>query len=150
MNKPPYPPVGYKNPPLRSRFRTGEAQSHRKRKANEPTDVHAFFTAPISVKEGEITRKIHPCELAFLQLVQGAIKGDMRKAALVIDKFDRAGLLTGVHDKPYWPSIIYIPVDWDSTEWDANLRKYGPPPWPLERDGVARIQELRDAHNAGR
>ena len=150
MNKPADPPVGYKNPPMHSRFRPGEAQPHRKPKADGATDVHAFLTAPVRVKEGHGTRKMHPSELALLRLVQDAIKGDMRKAALVIDLFDGAGLLTGVDNEPDWPGAIDVPVDWDQEEWLANFRQYGLPPWPLERDGVARIQELRDAHNAGR
>ena len=86
-------PVGYKSPPVHSRFRKGGPQPKRKRTAAEGIDAQGFFSKPVMVSDGETTKKIHPFELSLRQLVKAAIKGDMRKARLVLEEFRVLGFL---------------------------------------------------------
>lgn len=139
------PPVGYGNPPLHTRFRKGEPQPNRRRKSSHATDVHAFFSEPVKIADGDSTLKMHPRELALTSIANAAIKGDMRKAARFLKECERAGLLTGSIDHQVWPTRLEVPIDCDPDEWLANLNKYGPPPWPLDPDGLPDLEKHRDA-----
>ena len=139
------PPVGYKNPPQHTRFRKGGPQPARRRRAEAIVDVHKILTEPVRVGEGHKARKVHPYELALQQMAQKAIKGDFRALQFFVDLFLKYDIIGLNPAKAEWPSVLYQPVDCDPDEWRTNLRLFGPPPWPLEHDGLSRLQELRDA-----
>ena len=139
------PPVGYKNPPQHTRFRKGGPQPARRRQANAAVDVHKILTEPVRVGEGRRAKKVHPYELALMQMAQKAIKGDFRSMEFLIDLFVKYGVIGSELLEPVWPGRLSIPDDYDRAEWLENLSRFGPPPWPLEHDGLCRPQELRDA-----
>lgn len=141
----PEKPVGYGNPPKHSQFRKGGPQPKRRKKASGTIDVYALINAPVTVGEGDTAYKMHPHELALRKLASDAIKGNMRAIELLINEFIRYDVITPQVTGAEWPVRIYRPIDYDPDEWNQNLKLYGPPPWPLEHDGLCRIQELRDA-----
>lgn len=141
----PEKPVGYKSPPKHSQFRKGGPQPKRRSKKGDTVDVHAILSEPVRVGEGGAAQKLHPFELALLQMAQAAIKGDMRAAELLMHEFEKYGLVDRPVEEPGICQHLVIPVDYDPDEWHRNLELFGPPPWPLEHDGLPRIQELRNA-----
>ena len=88
---------------------------------------------------------MHPYEYSLIQMAQAAIKGDLKAIELLMGLFRQHGIIGSEEIGVEWPSILRIPVDYDRDEWNRNLELFGPPPWPLEHDGLPHIQELRDA-----
>ncbi|MBD8678317.1 DUF5681 domain-containing protein [Sphingomonas sp. CFBP 13720] len=138
-------PVGYRNPPKHSRFRKGGPQPKRQKNTGAELDAYALLNETVTVQEGDRSRKIHPHELGLRQLARKAIKGDLSAIELSMNEFERYDIISARTPGSNWPTRLYVPVDCDPDEWHENLTVYGPPPWPLEHDGIARIQELRDA-----
>jgi hypothetical protein len=145
MSDDPDKPVGYGNPPKHTRFRKGGPQPKRLKKAAGGVDMYALLGAAVKVGDGDLARKMHPHELALRNLATKAIKGDMRALELLLVEFERYGIIGAQTTASRWPQVLYRPIDYDPAEWNKNLALYGPPPWPLEHDGLPRIEKLRDA-----
>jgi hypothetical protein len=140
--------VGYGNPPKHTRFRKGGPQPKRRKKGPVTIDVHALLSEPVTVGEGRDARKMHVYEVGLRRQVSPALKGCLRSIALLMQEFHAHGVIEAKTTGSEWPAVLYKPYDYDSDEWERNLKRYGPPPWPLEHDGLSRLQELRNA--AGR
>lgn len=135
--------VGYGKPPVHTRFKPGEVRPRRTRKP-QGVDVCAFFDEKVSVNVEGQERQIHSFEVAITNLAKKAIAGNMRAAKRFLQLCANAGLLIPPAGQHAWPSVLRIPVDHDDDEWIANLEKFGPPPWPLEHDGMPRLEEYRN------
>ncbi len=73
--------VGYRKPPMHSRFRAGQSGNpvgRRKGISNLMTDVKRTLSTPIKVKEGGRTRKRSTQEGALMVLREKALRGDAR------------------------------------------------------------------------
>jgi hypothetical protein len=80
--------VGYRRPPLHTRFRPGKSGNpagRRKGLRNLRTDVQLTLKTPVKVKEGGRTRKISTQEGALWLLRAKTLKGDARALDRVIE-----------------------------------------------------------------
>jgi hypothetical protein len=80
--------VGYKRPPLNTRFRPGVSGNPRGRQKgvrNFATDVKATLTASVSLNDKGKTKRVSTQEAMLLRLKEKALKGDAR----ALDQFIR-------------------------------------------------------------
>ena len=73
--------VGYKHPPLHTRFKpgvSGNPSGRRKDSKNFKTLLNAILNEQISLQEGSESRKITKAEAIMRRLIIGAMKGDSR------------------------------------------------------------------------
>ena len=73
--------VGYRRPPVRSRFKpgvSGNPSGRRKGSKNIRTIFEKILGEEISLREGSVTKKITKAEAIVRSLVIGAMKGDPR------------------------------------------------------------------------
>jgi hypothetical protein len=91
--------IGYRKPPLHTRFKPGQSGNPRGRKKgvkNLKTIFIEELTAPVTVNESGRRRKITRHEALIKGLVMDALKGNDRARKLVIDTFvqlERSGSL---------------------------------------------------------
>jgi hypothetical protein len=85
--------VGYRKPPLHSRFRAGQSGNPAGRRQgvrNLKTDVRRTLSTPIKVKEGGRTRNKSTQEGALMVLREKALRGDARALDRIIELAKRA------------------------------------------------------------
>jgi hypothetical protein len=73
--------VGYKNPPVQTRFKPGQSGNRRGRQKglrNLSTDVKRMLEEPIKVTVGGKERRVSSQEAALKRLREKALKGDAR------------------------------------------------------------------------
>jgi|GEM_PF-3343972 len=73
--------VGYKHPPLHTRFKpgvSGNPSGRRKDSKNFKTLLNAILNEQISLQQGSESRKITKAEAIMRRLIIGALKGDSR------------------------------------------------------------------------
>ena len=88
--------IGYGRPPLHTRFRPGESGNPRGRpkgQQNAKSIVKKVLDEPVTVREGEKTRKASKFEALVQANVLKAMKGDPRASAFVITLLTRTGQL---------------------------------------------------------
>jgi hypothetical protein len=80
--------VGYRKPPLHSRFRPGQSGNpagRRKGVRNLATDVRRTLAAPVTVKEGDLRRKKSTQEGMLLKLREKALGGDPSSMKVLVE-----------------------------------------------------------------
>ena len=86
--------VGYRNPPVASRFPAGVSGNLKGRPKLEESSVaggiKSFLDAPIEYREGGRVKVATHREIALRKLVDNAVGGDLGAAALVIRILGRA------------------------------------------------------------
>jgi hypothetical protein len=93
-------PVGYKNPPVHSRFKPGESGNptgRAKGSENLKTLFNKILSEEVSVREGAGVRKVSKAEALLRGVVLGALKGDPRNMAMLLRVAEQAG---GFEDQP--------------------------------------------------
>jgi Family of unknown function (DUF5681) len=88
--------VGYKRPPVHSRFKPGQSGNPKGRPAggaNAKTAVQRVMNERVSVRRGQKTSTVSALEAMVQAHAVKAIKGDARSAAMVINVMNRTGLL---------------------------------------------------------
>lgn len=73
--------VGFRRPPLHSRFKpgvSGNPSGRPKDSKSLKTLLHAILNEQISLQEGSQSRKISKAEAIMRRLIMGALKGDTR------------------------------------------------------------------------
>jgi hypothetical protein len=130
--------VGYKKPPEKSQFKKGESgnlKGRPKMAEPPPVDVAQVLNEPITVKQGGISREVSPFEAGIRRLVSRALKDkDWNSAVAFIRLCDKHGIMEPAPSKDC--GVMYFPKDWDVEEWSEMYMRYGPPPWPGDRDGL--------------
>lgn len=84
---PPDYAIGYKKPPVHSRFakgRSGNPKGRPKGQVNLKTDLLAELAEPIVIREGERQLRVSKQRAFVKSLVSKAMKGDVRAALAVI------------------------------------------------------------------
>jgi hypothetical protein len=79
--------VGYKRPPVQSRFRPGQSGNTRGRQKgvrNFSTDVKATLAGLVALNEKGKAKRVSTQEAALLRLKEKALKGDMRSLEQLI------------------------------------------------------------------
>jgi Family of unknown function (DUF5681) len=88
--------VGYKKPPLHTRFRPGRSgnpNGRPKHSRNLKTVIQQTLTERIVVREGEKTRGISKIEGVVLRQIESALKGNDRAALATLKIAAQVGLL---------------------------------------------------------
>jgi len=83
--------IGYGRPPRHSQWRPGQSGNPKGRPRdakNERTILREVLGTRIPVQYGHRTRKVCVREAIFLKIVDGALKGDARKAELLFKRED--------------------------------------------------------------
>ena len=94
-------PVGYGRPPLDKRFRSGQSGNPLGRRAkkkqqgtqNIATVLDELLSEPITVREGEKTRKITKREALVRAMLNAAINGNPTAISKIITLADEANLI---------------------------------------------------------
>ena len=89
-------PVGYKKPPVASRFppgKSGYPQGRKKGSKNLKTLVKEAMTARILIQEGATSRRVSKIEAVVMRQLQSALKGNERAAMAAIKMAMLLGLL---------------------------------------------------------
>jgi hypothetical protein len=87
-------PVGYKNPPLHSRFKpgvSGNPSGRPKGSENLRTIFQRILKEEVSLRDGVDVRKISKAEAIMRHMVVGALKGDSRSATAVFRIAEQVG-----------------------------------------------------------
>src|SRR5215213_11474679 len=94
--------IGYKNPPVHSRFKPGQSgnpSGRAKGSQNLKTLFHKILKEEVSLREGADVRKVSKAEALMRGLVVGALKGDSRSLGTLF----RLAEQTGQFDEPGEP-----------------------------------------------
>jgi len=87
-------PVGYKSPPVHTRFQPGKSgnpSGRAKGSQNFKTLFNKILNEKISVREGSDVKKVSKAEAILRTVVVGALKGDVRHAAMLMKFAEQAG-----------------------------------------------------------
>jgi Family of unknown function (DUF5681) len=88
--------VGYKRPPVGTRFppgKSGNPKGRPKGTPNHKTTVSRVMNEKVSVREGEKTRRMTKFEAMLQAQTNKGMKGDSRSAVTVFNVMDKTGLL---------------------------------------------------------
>ena len=105
--------VGYKRPPVHSRFKPGQSgnPSGRTRGSqNLKTLFHKILREQVSLREGSDVRKVSKAEAIMRSLVVGALKGDTRSLATLFRLAEQIGQFDDERDEV--TTIRRIIVGW--------------------------------------
>jgi hypothetical protein len=94
--------VGYKRPPLQSRFKPGQSgnpKGRRKGTPNHRTTVNKVMNEKVSIREGDKIRRVTKFEAVLQAQANKGMKGDARGAGMVINIMAKTGLL-GAQGEP--------------------------------------------------
>ena len=96
------PAVGYKRPPVHSRFKPGQSgnpSGRAKGSQNFKTLFNKILKEEVSLREGAGVRKVSKAEALMRGLIVGALKGDTRSLGTLF----RFAEQTGQFDEPATP-----------------------------------------------
>jgi Family of unknown function (DUF5681) len=142
--------VGYKCPPLHTRFKPGQSGNPKGRPAGRPnakTTVERVMNERVTVREGEKTRHMTKFEAMLQTQALKGMKGDGRSAGMVINVMTRTGLLgdpddeTGIEGAQRgMPAARLRPGDTLFENLDPNL---------LSQDELIRLSRLAEVIDLG-
>jgi hypothetical protein len=128
--------VGYKRPPLRTRFQPGQSgnpSGRPKGAANLRSLFEKIMKEEISLREGEVTKKITKAEAILRGLIVGAMKGDTRSQMTLFRLAEQVGQFEEKQELKTLERVII--------SWDHSGAKSDPPP---DRNVPAISQIKRD------
>jgi len=121
--------TGYKQPPLKSRFRPGQSGNPKGRPKKEEaiinvtTILDAVLKEPVTVKENGRSIKISRIELVIRNYVQKAMAGDLRALSTLVKLANQSEVLTNP-PKQEMPAVLVVPeVAKTIEEWTENARR---------------------------
>jgi hypothetical protein len=86
--------VGYKHPPVHSRFQpgtSGNPSGRSKGSKNLKTLFRKILSEEVSLREGSVTRNVTKAEAILRGLIIGAMKGDARSVVTLFRLAEQAG-----------------------------------------------------------
>jgi hypothetical protein len=86
--------VGYRHPPVHSRFKpgvSGNPAGRSKGRKNLRGIFQQILNEKVSLRDGQGVRRISTAEAALRSMVVGALKGDVRNLAMLLQVAERAG-----------------------------------------------------------
>ena len=115
--EPRVPAVGYRRPPVHSRFKPGQSgnpKGRAKGSKNFKTLFDQILNEEVSVREGSEVRKISKAEAILRGVVVGALKGDLRCVATLFRVAEQTGQFEQAADKI--TEIRQVIVSWKSDD----------------------------------
>jgi Family of unknown function (DUF5681) len=119
-------PVGYRRPPLHTRFKPGESGNRKgrpPRQRNVRTVLEEMLNQRITVRDGNGTRSLTKLDGVFLTMVNGALKGNPKDLAALITLIRSLGL-TG--ETPEAPKSEPVTADDEAVIADYFQRQSAP------------------------
>ena len=113
--------VGYKHPPLETRFkkgRSGNPQGRPKGSWSGKDLLQKALAIPLTVTENGIVRKLPQRDILFRSLLAKAIKGDTKSLAMVLKLVDKWNIF---QSEPTVTHIRRIIVEPDGSYYDLDL-----------------------------
>lgn len=113
--------VGYKHPPVHTRFQPGQSGNpigRAKGSQNFKTLFNKILNEKIAVREGSGVRKVSKAEAILRTVVVGALKGDVRHAAMLMKLAEHAGGFEG--ERTEFTQIRRIIVGWENSGGEGN------------------------------
>ena len=110
-------PVGYKSPPVHTRFQPGKSgnpSGRAKGSQNFKTLFNKILNEKIAVREGSDVKKVSKAEAILRTVVVGALKGDVRHAAMLMKFAEQAGGFEG--EQAQLTQIKRIIVGWEKPD----------------------------------
>lgn len=107
--------VGYRQPPLHTRFKpgvSGNPSGRRKGSQNLKTLFHKILNEEVALRDGEGARKITKAEAIMRSLIVGALKGDGRSIGTLFRLAEQSGEFEDPSSSV--DRIHRIIVDWGS------------------------------------
>lgn len=117
--------VGYKKPPVRSRFKPGQSGNPRgKKKPPRPKlnvfeDLERFLQTEITVNEGGTTKRLKRIDALFHSLFAGAAKGDPRAYSLLFTTLQKAGRLSPPTQEHC--GVLVVPAPDSEAKWERRV-----------------------------
>ena len=115
--------VGYRHPPLMSRFkkgRSGNPQGRPKGSWSGKELLQKALAVPLTVTENGIVRKLPQRDILFRSLLAKAIKGDTKSLAMVLKLVDKWNI---DQNYPTVTKIQRVIVEHDGTYYDLDHGK---------------------------
>ncbi len=106
--------VGYKRPPIHSRFQPGQSgypAGRPKGRPNAKTTVKRVIDEKVLVREGKKTRSMTKLEGLLQAQTMKGMKGDARSANIIFGLIARMGLLAELEEEPRKASLNDEPLD---------------------------------------
>ena len=104
--------VGYRNPPVHTRFKPGQSgnpSGRRKGSQNLKTLFNKILNEEVSLRDGESVKKISKAEAVLRGVVVGALRGDTRSLAMLLRMAEQAG---GFEDPSEITRIERMTIGW--------------------------------------
>jgi len=117
--------VGYKKPPVHSRFKPGQSGNPRgaKKAAKLKLDIfqelETFLHTEITVSENGKKKRLTRVEALFHSLFAGAAKGNSRAYSLLITTLQKAGRLTPPPTQR--GGVLLAPAPLSDEEWERRV-----------------------------
>src|SRR5688572_24928267 len=95
-------PIGYKRPPVHTRFKPGQSgnpSGRAKGSKNLKTLFHKILKEEVSLREGSDIRKVTKAEAIMRGLVVGALKGDTRSMSTLFRLAEQTGQFQDPEDR---------------------------------------------------
>jgi hypothetical protein len=103
--------VGYKNPPLHSRFQaglSGNPSGRAKGSRNLKTLFQKVLKEEVSLRDGERIRKVSKAEAVIRSIVVGALKGDSRCLGMLLRVAESTGEFEDKGEEGKKPNIVVV------------------------------------------
>jgi hypothetical protein len=116
----PYP-VGYKRPPLHTRFKPGQSGNPSGR-AKGSQNIRTLFTKimreKVSIREGASVRQVSKAEAILRGMIVSALKGDAKSAGAVLRIAEQLGEFN--EEKPQITEVRRVIIGWKNDEGDQE------------------------------
>lgn len=135
--------VGYKRPPIKSRFKPGRSGniSGRPRKADGALDIDDMLDKPIELARGGKVVAMEPRKITLLAQIKKARGGNLQALTHVLDQFVRFGVL-GTRREKRPGGVLALPNTMPFTMAQLMAMRFGPPPWTKHQLTKGREQYL--------
>lgn len=113
--------VGYRRPPLHTRFQPGQSgnpSGRPKGSANLKTLLEQVLKEQISLREGNVTKKITKAEAIMRSLIIGALKGDTRSQMTLFKLAEQTGQFDEAASDPFKNQTVVF--SWLPTDAEAS------------------------------
>jgi hypothetical protein len=111
-NRPDIYEVGYGKPPVATRFKPGQsgnAKGRPKGSTSARAALEKTLSAPITITEGGVARRVEQLEAMFKATMAKALRGDARAAALVVRLMEQFGLSEKNGEAPATVTFTWLP-----------------------------------------
>lgn len=110
------PKVGYKSPPVHSRFKkgvSGNPSGRSKNSKNLKTLFQQILNEEISLRDGQKVKKVSKAEAVIRSIVIGALKGDTRSLQMLLRVAESTGEFQDKGEMGAQPAIVMVRTFYD-------------------------------------